>query len=221
MSLERHVSACVLANGDYRHDERLLDIVQRGDLLIAADGGANWLARHGLVPDVLVGDMDSVSREVRRSVEQRGGRLVTAQREKDETDLELALLEAVALGSETITILGVFGGRVDHAIANICLLAMPALRGKDVRLYDGMTFVWLMDGVTEIRGQPGDLVSLIPFGQDVHGVRTLGLRYALHGETLLFGAARGVSNVLTECVATVEVGLGRLLVTHTPRVVRD
>jgi thiamine pyrophosphokinase len=217
MCNERRLSACVLANGEYQHDDRLLALVQRVDLVIAADGGANWLARHGLVPDVLVGDMDSVGDEIRNCVERDGGLLVMAEREKDETDLELALLEAVGMGAQEITILGALGGRVDHALANVCLLAMPALRGKDVRLYDGATLLWLADARTEIRGQPGDLVSLIPFGQDVHGVRTSGLQYPLHGETLRFGPARGISNVLTEPLATVEPGLGTLLVAHTRR----
>ncbi|MGC9358835.1 MAG: thiamine diphosphokinase [Anaerolineae bacterium] len=217
MGNERHLSACILANGEYQHEERLLGIVKQVHLLIAADGGANWLARHELAPDILVGDMDSVDEGVKNSVEKHGGRLVMAKREKDETDLELALLEAVAMHAEKITILGAFGGRVDHALANVCLLAMPALRGVDVRLYDGITFLWLAIARTEIHGEPGDLVSLIPLGRDAHGVRTSGLQYALHGETLRFGPARGMSNVLTEPVATVEVGLGELLVAHTPR----
>jgi len=217
MGNEPPLTACVLANGEYQCHDRLVRLARQVDLLIAADGGANWLVKHGLVPHVLVGDMDSVTEEVRSTVEQHGVRLVMAKREKDETDLELALQEAVAMHAETITILGAFGGRVDHALANVCLLAMPALRGMDVRLYDGTTFLWLAVARTEILGEPGDLVSLIPFGKDAHGVRTSGLQYALHGETLRFGPARGVSNVLNEPIATVDPGLGTLLVAHTPQ----
>ena len=70
--------ACILANGEFRHAERLLPLVREADLVIAADGGANWLAAQGLIPDILVGDMDSVTDEVRATIGAQGARLVTA-----------------------------------------------------------------------------------------------------------------------------------------------
>lgn len=209
--------ACILANGEYRHEERLLPLVREADLVIAADGGANWLAAQGLVPDVLVGDMDSITDKVRDRIESEGGRLVTASRAKDETDLELALLEAVAMDVQQITVLGALGGRIDHALANVQLLALTALRGRDVRLYDGTSYLWLADSRTRVQGEPGDLVSLIPLGGDVRGVRTQGLAYPLRGETLFVGPARGISNVMTEVEATIELEGGTLLVAYTPR----
>ena len=210
------IKACVLANGEYRHPERLVRVVQEADVVIAADGGANWLAAQGLVPDVLVGDMDSVTDEVRAVIEVQGGRLVTAPQAKDETDLELALLEAVAMDVQQITVLGALGGRIDHALANVQLLALTALRGRDVRLYDGTSYLWLADSRTRVQGEPGDLVSLIPLGGDVRGVRTQGLAYPLRGETLFVGPARGTSNVMTGDEATIALEAGTLLVAHTP-----
>ena len=185
-------------------------------MVIAADGGANWLAAQGLLPDVLVGDMDSVTDEVSAATEVQGGRLVTAPQAKDETDLELALLEAVAMGAQRITVLGALGGRIDHALANVHLLALTALRGRDVRLYDGTSYLWLADSRTRVQGEPGDLVSLIPLGGDVRGVRTQGLAYPLRGETLFVGPARGTSNVMTGDEATIALEAGTLLVAHTP-----
>ena len=210
------IKACVLANGEYRHPERLVRVVQEADVVIAADGGANWLAAQGLVPDVLVGDMDSVTDEVRAVIEVQGGRLVTAPQAKDETDLELALLEAVAMDVQQITVLGALGGRIDHALANVHLLALTALRGRDVRLYDGTSYLWLAQEQTRVQGEPADLVSLIPLGGDVRGVRTQGLAYPLRGETLFVGPARGISNVMTEVEATIELEAGTLLVAYTP-----
>ena len=210
------INACVLANGEYRHPERLMHVVRKADVLIAADGGANWLATQGLVPNVLVGDMDSVTDQARAAIERQGGRLVTAPRAKDETDLELALLEAVDMGAQQITVLGALGGRIDHALANVYLLALRALRGLDVHLYDGTTYLWLTESWTRVYGERDDLVSLIPLGGDVQGVHTSGLAYPLRGETLYMGPARGVSNVMTETEAIIEVAAGLLLVAHTP-----
>ena len=210
------IKACILANGEYRQPERLVRVVQEADMVIAADGGANWLAAQGLLPDVLVGDMDSVTDEVSAATEVQGGRLVTAPQAKDETDLELALLEAVAMGAQRITVLGALGGRIDHALANVQLLALTALRGRDVRLYDGTSYLWLADSRTRVQGEPGDLVSLIPLGGDVRGVRTQRLAYPLRGETLFVGPARGTSNVMTGDEATIALEAGTLLVAHTP-----
>jgi len=209
------IKACVLANGEYRYPERLMPVVRNADVVIAADGGANWLATQGLVPHVLVGDMDSVTDAVREAIAGQGGRLVTVPRAKDETDLELALLEAVDVGARQITVLGALGGRIDHALANVYLLALSALRGRDVRLYDGTTYLWLTDSLARVQGEPDDLISLIPLGGDVQGVHTSGLAYPLRGETLHVGPARGISNVMTETEATIEVGAGLLLVAHT------
>ena len=208
--------ACILANGEYRHEERLLPLVREADLVIAADGGANWLAAQGLIPDILVGDMDSIADEVRATIGAQGARLVTAPRGKDETDLELALLEAVAMDVQQITVLGALGGRIDHALANVHLLALTALRGRDVRLYDGTSYLWLAQEQTRVQGEPADLVSLIPLGGDVRGVRTQGLAYPLRGETLFVGPARGTSNVMTGDEATIALEAGTLLVAHTP-----
>jgi len=207
----------VVANGDFSHPASLLGVLDGADTIIAADGGANWLATQGRLPDVLVGDMDSVSPPVMEAL--RGGRcrLVRHPAHKDETDLELALLEAVALGAGRITILGALGGRIDHALANILLLTMPQLADVATVIYDGRSYLRVLRHAGEIRGQVGDAVSLIPLGGDAIGVVTQGLEYPLRDETLRFGLARGVSNVLLEPTAQISLRGGILLLVHTPR----
>ena len=207
----------MVANGDFSHPARLLSVLDGADTIIAADGGANWLAIQGRLPDVLVGDMDSVSPQVMEAL--RGGRcrLVRHPAHKNETDLELALLEAVALGAGRITILGALGGRIDHTLANILLLAMPQLVGVATVIYDGHSYLRILRRAGEVRGEVGDIVSLIPVGGDAVGVVTQGLEYPLRDETLRFGLARGVSNVLLEPTAQISLRGGILLVVHTPR----
>jgi len=207
----------VVANGDFSHPARLLGVLDGADTIIAADGGANWLAAQGRLPNVLVGDMDSVSPPVMEAL--RGGRcrLVRHPAHKDETDLELALLEAVALGARRITILGALGGRIDHTLANILLLAMPQLADVATVIYDGRSYLRVLRHAGEIRGEVGDTISLIPLGGDAVGVVTQGLEYPLRDETLRFSLARGVSNVLLEPTAQISLCRGILLVVHTPR----
>jgi len=207
----------VAANGSWDRAKRMLELLDEADVVIAADGGANALAAHGRVAQVLVGDMDSVTPENLAALERLGCRLVRHRPDKDETDTELALLEAVALGARRITLLGALGGRIDHELANILLLSMPQLANIDARIYDGLSYLSIVRERATIRGRAGDLVSLVPLRGDACGVVTDGLRYPLHGETLYFGPARGVSNVLLGDCGHVTLQSGHLVLVHTPQ----
>lgn len=190
---------------------------QAADLIIGADGGAAWALAWGLVPGVIVGDLDSLAEKDRRVLQARGCRFIVQPRAKDETDLELALSYAVRQGAREIVVIGALGGRLDHLLANLLLLALPELDGVSVRIVDGRQEALLVRGgeAVTLSGQPGDLVSLLPVGGDAQGVRTTGLAWALAGETLRFGFSRGVSNEMTGPVARVEVEDGYLLVVHS------
>jgi len=207
----------VVMNGAFAHIERLLAVLDTADCVIAADGGANWLADHGRLPDILVGDLDSVHPEILQQAELSGRKVLRYPQHKDETDAELALAAAAATEPGEIILLGALGGRIDHTLGNLSLLNMEALRSLNVRIYDGLSAVWLVSDYTEICGMAGDLVSLIPWGGDAHGVKTEGLAYALRGETLRFGPSRGISNSLTAEHARVSLAGGQLLIVHTPR----
>jgi thiamine pyrophosphokinase len=187
-------------------------------LVVAADGGAHHAAPLGLTIDRWVGDGDSVRQDDLDRLAAAGVTIERAPTDKDETDAELALLAALAAGAGRITILGALGGaRLDHELGNIWLLAHPGLVGHDARLLDARTRIRLLvPGRTELAGGAGDLVSLLPFGGDVVGITTEGLRYPLRDEPLLGGPSRGLSNVRLGPVAAVTIRIGRLLVVETP-----
>ena len=195
------------------------------DLVVAADGGARGARRLGLRVDRWVGDGDSLDAAELDRLEAAGVPIERAATDKDESDAELAVLAALRLGADDLTILGALGGpRVDHALANVALLAHPALVGRAVRLLDAGARIALAvapgaDGgpvTVELPGRIGDLVSLLPFGGDVLGITTRGLRYPLRGEDLRAGPARGLSNVRVAAAAAVELRAGRLLVVESP-----
>ena len=208
----------VVVNGEFARPGPLLAALRTADLVVAADGGANWLHAQGLAPDVLIGDLDSVTADVLAELATAGCTIIRHSPHKDETDTELALLYAVAQRPTRITLLGALGGRVDHELANIMLLALPQLAGIPTAIYDGASWLWLATAASaSISGAAGDLVSLLPWGGDCLGVTTHGLAYPLHDEPLLFGPARGISNVMLAASAEVTVRVGRLLVVHTPQ----
>ncbi len=189
--------------------------------VLAADGGLARARDLGLEPVLLVGDMDSLAPGLLAGAEAAGTPILRARTDKDESDTELALLEAVRRGATRVTVLGALGGpRVDHALANVWLLAHPALAGVDVTLLDARSRLVLVcapgpDDAPVSRllpGPPGAILSLLPLGGDVSGITTAGLRYPLRDEPLVTGPARGLSNVRVEPDAAVTVRRGRLLV---------
>lgn len=197
--------------------------------VIAADSGLDSARALGLQPSLLVGDLDSLASDAAQAAQAQGLPVRRSRVDKDESDTELALLEAIPLDPERIIVLGAFGGpRLDHALANVWLLAHPALVHHDVVLLDATTRVSLVTapgpgGSTPVRrplpGRSGCLVTLLPLGGDALGITTHGLRYPLRDEPLRTGPARGLSNVRELHDAWVELREGRLLVVEaTPAV---
>ncbi|MCB8921778.1 MAG: thiamine diphosphokinase [Ardenticatenaceae bacterium] len=212
------MSVLIFANGDIEGVEWIRPYLTPPHTIIAADGGTRHLLALGIFPDVVVGDMDSLSPEVAAWLETAVVQHIRFPVQKDETDLELALLHAAAQYEGDILVFGAFGGRVDQALGNIFLLAHPTLYGRCVELVDRFQRLRLInaaDGVAEVHGRSGDTLSLIPLGVDVQIRATTGLAWSLQQETLAFGPARGISNQMTADVATIAVGYGRLICIHT------
>lgn len=189
--------------------------------VIAADGGDVRARAIGLRPAVLVGDLDSLGHVRADEAAAAGAEIVRAAAAKDESDTELAVLEALRRGARRITVLGALGGaRLDHALANVWLLAHPMLRDAEMVLLDDRSRVSLVvapraDGGPVTRGFPGRVggtISLFPVGGDASGITTTGLRYPLRDEALDTGPARGLSNVRERPDVSVTVARGLLLV---------
>lgn len=223
------MAVLILADGDVppRAD---LDLVWPGwddgvDLVIAADGGARHAAGLGVAIDLWVGDGDSIGEAALADLAAAGVPIERSSTDKDESDMELAVRAALARDADAIVMLGALGGpRIDHALANIGLLAMPELATRTVTILDGRSRIGLIrapgadGGAVERRltGRPGDLVSLLPLGDGVQGVTTAGLAYPLRDEPLAAGPARGLSNVRTAPDAAITVRRGLLLVVESP-----
>jgi thiamine pyrophosphokinase len=164
-----------------------------------------------------VGDLDSAAPDLVAELELAGVPVERHPVDKDDSDLELALAAAAARGATTITVLGALHGeRLDHELANLLALADPAwsAAGIAVDVVRGGTTVAALHGPgeRELGGQPGDIVSLLPVGGDADDVTTRDLRYALDGERLTFGLARGLSNAVDGPRPSVRLGSGTLLV---------
>ena len=204
----------IFANGQLPRPTALQEIISISDLLVAADGGLRLALSLGVIPHIIIGDLDSASKDDLDQARKQGSELELFPRDKDETDLELALRYVIDAGCDIIRIIGGLGGRSDQTLANLLLLADPALRDKDIRLDDGLEEAFVIHDRVEIEGSPGDTLSLLPLDGPCGGIRTDGLRFPLRGETLLPYRTRGISNAMTGSRATVTLEKGMLLCIH-------
>lgn len=182
------------------------------DVVVAADSGLDHAADLGLAVDLVVGDLDSVSSRRLEDARAAGMAIEPHPADKDATDLALALDAAVRQGATELVVVGLGGGRPDHELANLLLLAAPGYAAVDVeaRTEEGR-FVVVRDRVRRFTGRPGDVLTLLPLHGPARSVRTRGLRWALEGEDLPAATTRGVSNELAAAAATVVVGEGVVL----------
>jgi thiamine pyrophosphokinase len=206
----------ICANGDFRRPTNPLAEVHRAELLIAADGGTQHCQELGVRPDVVIGDMDSISVDLRETIDKQGTNFIVHPTDKDETDLELALEYAIDQGAREILLLGLLGGRLDQTLANLLLLTRPEWQNARLTAADGPDFAVLLRSGESFNAvtQPGDTLSLIALSQEASGVSTQGLKWPLENATLKFGSTLGVSNQTDGGRLKVTIAEGQLLVVH-------
>ena len=209
--------AAVVPNGPGRLAGAALASVRAAGLVIAADGGARRLLDLRIAPHYLVGDLDSLSQETVARLASAGCQVQRHPADKDATDTELAIALALGQGATDIDLVGATGGaRLDHSVANVLLLVADWPAGVHLRLVEAAATALVVRAgqSVDVPGTVGDIVALLPLAGPARGITTRGLQYALAGEDLAFGRARGVSNVMTAPVASISVAAGLLLVIH-------
>ena len=208
--------AIIFANGILSMPDPPYQLFQPGDMVIAADGGLLHCLALGILPNVLIGDFDSIHPDHLASMRAQGVQVIQHPSRKDCTDLELALHHAQRSGAEEIILLGALGARWDQTLANLLLPVSAEMKGVRISILEGTQEIRFIDSrsapaIMDIQGKPGDTLSLIPLVGDANGVTTHGLEYSLQDENLLFGATRGISNLFCEEQARIELKHGLLV----------
>jgi thiamine pyrophosphokinase len=179
--------------------------------VLAADGGVAFALALGLRVESVIGDLDSALPSDVAEAVASGARVERHPRDKNATDLELALDAAMALGAEEILVLVDDGGRLDHTLSALLLLGAPRYSGCRLDAQVGRALVHVVRDERALAGEPGEIVSLLAVHGPAEGVRTEGLAFPLAGETLLPGSSRGVSNVFLGETARVSLEQGVVL----------
>jgi thiamine pyrophosphokinase len=203
------MNACIFANGelDFQH----ILAYNTGDCIscnciIAADGGARHCCKLGIKPDLIIGDMDSIDSLTELTF--AGITKISLPREKNLTDTECAIKEALKRKYSQVTILGGIGGRIDHTIGNIVLVVKYA--GKVALVTkDGLLIGLSSSHACKLNGPVGSIVSMVPWGE-VAKVQTSGLKYPINNEVLKIGS-RGISNEISGSPSSIYVSSGTIL----------
>ena len=205
--------AFIFANGEMTGQPVKAKVIQSSDLVIAANGGSKLCKLLGIIPDIIIGDLDSLNPVDISIYQQKKVDVIKHLIHKDETDLELALNLALKNGISDIFIIGALGGRWDLTFANVLLATHPKYSKQNIRFLDSFQALIILHGENsyKIEGIEGDTVSLIPIDGDVQNITTQGLEYPLNDETLYFGSPRGVSNKIIKSQADIVFKRGCLL----------
>ncbi len=177
------------------------------DLVIAADSGLCTARLFGIEPGVLVGDFDSTE----DPGELPGAEILRVPAEKDDTDTQLAASVACRRGATSLVIVGGFGGRLDHSLANLALLEELSLRGVSAILTNGRTRARFVrnDGVLLVRDPAYRYFSILPCSEKVKGVTVEGGKYPLRNATLLRRSAGfSIANEIVKNAALITIRKG-------------
>ncbi|MBI4762344.1 MAG: thiamine diphosphokinase [Chloroflexota bacterium] len=204
----------IFANGDLPDLDKARALLRHDDYIICADGGTRHASALDLKPALVIGDLDSADKSLLKKLRDEGVSIELFPRDKNETDLELAIQRAVELDPHEILILAALGGRMDQTLANIALLSSSYLAGRSVRLDDGVEEIFFCRDQAQVRGRSGDTVSLLPWGGAVTGIHTENLKWQLNGEALSPEKTRGISNEMTAEMAAIRIQSGLLLIIH-------
>lgn len=207
--------ACIVLNGmidDYEHFRQYI-ISKEYNKIIAVDGGTNHLYKAGILPNYVIGDLDSIEDSIYENCKEKGVEFIKFPSKKNETDSELAILKAIEDGIMCIDIFGAFGGRIDHELANVQLLYYILKKGIFARMVSSTTEVYVVENDELIlEGEKGDIVSILPLKGDANGVTLKNLEYTLDEFDMEYSIPRGISNIMIDDFCYIDVRDGCLVV---------
>ena len=199
------MKALIFSGGSFSGIPDYLNINEYS-IIIACDGGFLSAKDAGIMPDIFVGDFDSVPEDLVDCPE-----IIRLYPVKDMTDTQEAIDVAITRGAKEITILGALGGRIDHTLANIHLLKYAKEKGAVAEIADVETYISLVTDSAQISKKDGFCLSLIPLTY-CSGVSISGVYYPLEHADMPIGNPYGISNEFTEDEAHISLDLGELLV---------
>lgn len=203
--------AVVVCNGSV-NTKFLYSNISKKDFLIAVDGGANKLVKTSFKPNIIIGDMDSISKNALKKF--KASEQIRYPREKDKIDLELAIDYCVKKKFKEIIILGALGTRADMTMTNIFLLTQIPKKIDARIIHENQEIYLIHKKKSSVIGLPREQISLFPINGNVKGLTLEGFKYEIKNYNLRFGIGIGLSNEFKNKKASITFKDGLLLCVH-------
>ena len=200
------MNVLIISAGESRNLLKLKEYSKKSDYIICADAGYNYAKEAGIVPDILIGDFDSLG-DIGDDIKK-----IQLPCEKDETDTLYALRYALEKGADEVVIYGALGKRLDHTYANMCLLFESQKNGAKTVITDGETVCMMTDSSIRLNGENGTYISVFSFDDISRGVTIKGLKYTLDNYDMKKYDTIGTSNEFIGTEAEISVRKGNLII---------
>ena len=207
----------IVTGGNIDQDIALTMLGQsKGFFIIAVDKGLETVYAHRIIPDLIMGDFDSVTEGILQYFREKDVTIVDFPIRKDATDTQLALEEAIERGAAEITIIGATGSRLDHTISNINILGIAAKHHIPCSIIDSYNEISLLVETTEVyESENKKYISFLPYTEDVEGLTLQGFEYPLLNYHLKKDTSIAISNVLQDRAGRVSFTKGILIMLRT------
>ncbi|WP_154826450.1 thiamine diphosphokinase [Clostridium butyricum] len=208
------MKAIIVTGGNKPSKKLLNSYIKSGDLIIGADKGSEYLYDYEIMPNIILGDFDSISQEKLKKIEEKQVEIIKFPPEKDYTDTEIAIMEAIKRGADTIYLFGGLGTRADHSLGNIGLLLTTKNKGARLLIVDDHNKMYLADKNMSLNGSQGEIISFHALSDVVKGFEIRGAKYNLNSYDMHLLDPRAVCNEFIDTPINIKYESGELLIIH-------
>ena len=209
------MKVCIVLNGEVKDYQKTKEIIlkENYDYIIGADGGCNHLYKMDITPDYIIGDLDSINKELISYYKNKNVIFKKYPSRKDETDSEICIYLAKKLIETQVDFIATLGGRIDHTLANIGLMNYVKEMDISPRILTSEEEILIVKNEEIIlKGNKGDTVSFISILGESKGVTLKNMEYPLNRATVGYLSSLGISNVMTEDECSVKIEDGCALI---------
>lgn len=209
------MKVCIILNGEIKNYDKTKKIIIKEDydFIIAADGGCNHLFKMNIMPNYIIGDLDSIDNDLIEHYKVQHVIFKTYPSKKDETDSQICIYLAKELNATQIDFYGALGGRIDHTLANIGLMHYARQMNIIPRIITSEEEITIIKNEEVIlKGKKGDTISIIPIMGDASNVTLNKLEYPLNNAKMNYLSSLGISNVMLEDECSIKIEDGYALI---------
>ena len=205
----------IVSGGTPPSEKLLRNYLNKVDFIIAADKGSECLYNYNIIPDLLLGDFDSTKKEILADIKLQAKEVLEFPPEKDYTDTEIAIIEAIKRGAKKIYLFGAIGSRMDHTLGNIGLLLTTKKKGSMLEIIDDNNRLYLGKNNMILSGKYGETISFHALCDKVINFNIKGAKYNLENYDMGLLDPRAICNEFIDTPIEISYETGELLIVHS------